>query len=497
MVFYYLGINQDTEGIDAVLFNMAWQVVARGCCAIELLRPRDGWVENNAEQVWEATQAAVGQALRKAGAEPRQIRSIGINHEGETVVMWNKFTGRPLYNSIVWRDQRTVHRCDQMALQYNNLVHQKTGLMIDSYFSAPKVQWILEHIPGAQEALESGALLAGSMGCWLVWKMTGGRFHITDTSSASRTLFFDVNLEEWCQDTTEIFGADPSILPTICDSAPRGVRTDPQSFLGIDAPIGGLLVDQQAALLGQGCTMPGAIKATYGNGCFLLMNTGPVLVQSHNGLLPTVAWQTKNTTTYALDGGVYTTGGAARWLSRTMGLMDDPTQSEQMAASVPDTGGVIFVPAFTGLAAPYWDSYARGMMIGLTAETTPAHLARATLEATAYQVWDLLDAMKKDAQMPIPVLRCHGRPAANRFMMQFQSDILGLPLEVSGQEEITALGAAFLGAISVGDYDSIDDIDSLWRCERSYEPQMTEERRGHLLYHWHRAVERAKYWSED
>ncbi len=494
---YYLGIDQGTTGTTAILFDGNWQVAARGYCVTQLLYPRTGWVENDADMIWMSVLRAVTQAMEMVRAAPEQIRSIGLNHEGETVVVWDRKTGEPLCRSIGWQDRRTARYADMMADRYNSLVREKTGLMIDSYFSATKLKWMLDHVENAREYLRQGRLLAGTMDTWIIWRMTGGRAHITDASTASRTMLYDVAEGDWCGELVDLFGLEQSMLPEICDSIVSGVWADPEAFLGIRAPVSGVLVDQQAALLGQACVTPGLVKTTYGTGCFMLMNTGDVMARSKNGLLPTVAWRMGGKTTYALDGGVYVTGAATKWLQEGLELVDSPADTEALALSVFSNGGVYFVPAFAGLAAPHWDSYARGMMIGITGGTKKAHVVRATLESTAYQVRDVLDVMRRDSGVSVSVMRCNGRATENRFLMQFQADILGIPLEIPENEETTALGAAFLSSIGVGDYGSVDDMTGIWQCAKYYEPKIGADQRMSLLYHWHRAVERAKYWSED
>ena len=494
---YYLGIDQGTTGTTAILFDSAWQVAARGYCGTQLLYPRDGWVENDADMIWLAVLRSVSQAMEAVSAQPGQIRSIGLNHEGETVVIWDRETGEPMCRSIGWQDRRTARCADLMADRFNPLVREKTGLMIDSYFSATKLEWMLDHVENAREYLRQGRLLAGTMDAWIIWKMTGGKAHITDASTASRTMLYDVEAGDWCDELIDLFELDRSMLPEIRDSIVSGVYADPDAFLGIRAPVSGVLVDQQAALLGQACITPGSVKTTYGTGCFMLMNTGESMIRSNNGLLPTVAWRIGGQTTYAIDGGVYITGAATKWIQEGLELVNSPAETERLAFSVSSNGGVYFVPAFTGLAAPHWDSYARGMMIGITGATKKAHVVRATLESTAYQVRDVLDVMRQESGVSVPVMRCNGRATENRFLMQFQADILNIPLEIPENQETTALGAAFLGSVGLGDYGGLEDLNGIWRCARCYEPRMREEQRGYLLYHWHRAIERAKYWSEE
>lgn len=493
---YYLALDQGTTGTTAILFNRNWREVAKGYCEIPVIYPRAGWVEHDPDDVWNSVLTATRQALQNVGAEASAIRCIGLDHEGESVVVWNRETGRPIYNAIVWQDRRTARAADEMAYEYNDLVREKTGLMIDSYFSATKYQWILTHVDGAQELMRQGKLLAGTLDSYIIWKMTNGAAHITDTSTASRTMLFNLAQNRWDDTLLELFGLQREMLPAVCDSAVRYCTTDPRVFFGVSVPISAILVDQQAALVGNGCIDPGSIKVTYGTGCFMLLNTGGATVTSEHGLLPTIAWRLMGKTTYALDGGVYTTGAATTWLQRNLGIMTTPGESDALASSVESNGGVYFVPAFTGLAAPYWDSYASGMIIGLNGAVGKNHLIRAALESTAYQVWDILDAMVKDARFPITALRCNGGPQANRFLMQFQADILGLPLEIPHVPHTTAFGSAFMGALGIGDFDSIHDIANYWAIAQRYEPKMSADQRGSLLYHWHRAVERAQYWVE-
>lgn len=494
---YYLGLDQGTTGTTAILFDRQWNAVSRGYEQIPLLYPRSGWVEHDARAVWTSVLSSTAQALSQIGAEAGSIRCIGLNHEGESVVVWDKLTGEPIYNTIVWQDRRTAHYADSLTDQYNGLVRGKTGLMIDSYFSATKLKWILDHAEGAGELAAKGRLLAGTMDSWIIWKMTHGRTHVTDASTASRTMLFNLESGDWDQELLDLFELDRSLLPEVRDSAAVYAWTDPLDFLGARIPISGILVDQQAALVGQACVQPGMVKTTYGTGCFMLMNTGETPVFSESGLLPTVAWQLSGKRTYALDGGVYITGGATRWLQESLNLVEDPRDTEPLALQVPDNGGVYFVPAFTGLAAPHWDSYASGMVIGITGGTRKAHIVRAALEATCYQVRDVLDVMCRDSNVPITAMRCNGRATANRFLMQFQSDILDLPLEIPEHADTTAFGSAFMGALGLGEFESISDAAQLWRSEHRFEPRMDASRREHLLYHWHRAVERSKYWRED
>lgn len=494
---FYLGIDQGTTGTTTILFDENWNLAARGYREIRQIYPRAGWVEHDAVEIWESVLSAVQDAMSAVGAVPGDIACLGIDHEGESVVLWDRTTGAPIYNAIVWQDRRTARYSDTLTEKYGDLVRERTGLMIDSYFSATKIQWILDNVEGAREQMKAGRLLAGNMDAWLIWKMTHGRVHATDASTASRTMLFNIHTQKWDAEILNLLKIDESILPEIHDSASLFGRTDPMDFLGISTPISGVLVDQQAALFGQACTIPGTIKTTYGTGCFMLMNTGSTPVYSPNGILTTVAWQLGGKLDFALDGGIYISGAATQWLRDGLKIIHSASETEAMARRANDNGGVYFVPCFTGLAAPYWDSYARGMMIGLTGGTTQEHIVRATLESTAYQVKDVLDVMEKDSKVPVSVMRCDGGATVNSFLMQFQSDILGIPLDIPVVTDTTALGAAYMAALGIRDFTSIHDVASNWKLARTYEPQMSADERDSLLFNWHRAVERAQHWVLD
>lgn len=493
---YYLAVDQDTTGTEVVLFDEKWNVAARGNYDVPVLYPRIGWAERDPEEVWRSVLLAAARALKVVGADTGDIISVGVNHEGESVVIWDKNTGKPIYNAIVWQDRRTARAADKLAINYDELVRKKTGLMIDSYFCATKYQWILDHVEGAREKMQNNELLAGTMDTWILWRMTHGQAHVTDASTASRTMLFNVGRGDWDDELLELFGIRRSMLPRICDSAGVLCRTDPDSFLGICAPVSAVLMDQQAALAGLGCVEPGMVKITYGTGSFMMMNTGPTIIESPHGLLSTVAWQLEGEKTFAVDGGAYITGGAVKWLKNTMGLCESVDETARMADSVPDNGGVYFVPAFSGLAVPHWDSYASGMMIGLSAGVKKEHIVRASLEATAYQVLDVLEVMIRDAGVKVNTIRCNGHPTRNPFLMQFQADILNMPLDIPQISCTTAFGAAFFSALGIGHFSSIRDISEMWRPALRYEPNMSRDQRDYLVYNWHRAVERAKYWVE-
>ena len=495
---YFIGLDQGTTGITALLLDENWDAVARGYKEISQIYPCAGWVEHDAEEIWQCTCETVRQVITAAGLTAQDtIACIGIDHEGESVVLWDRETGIPIYNAVIWQDRRTSQMADELKQKHQQMILDKTGLIVDAYFSATKIQWILQNVERAKELAQSGRLLAGTMDTWLVWKMTGGRVHITDASTASRTMLFNIHTGSWDQDLLDLMEIDRRILPEVCDSAQLYGYTDPEAFLGLKVAISGVLVDQQAALFGQTCLSPGTVKTTYGTGCFMLMNTGETPTHSENGLLTSVAWQLNGKRTYCLDGAIYISGAAIQWLRDGLKIVSSASETERRARSVQDTNGVYFVPSFTGLAAPYWDSYARGTMVGITAGTTQEHIIRAALEATAYQVKDVLDHMVQDTNVPISVMRCDGGATANGFLMQFQSDILGIPLDIPKITETTALGAAYMAALGVGEFSSPKEICKNWVLDRCFEPRMSTDQRESMMFNWHRAVERARNWALD
>lgn len=495
---YFIGLDQGTTGITALLLDENWDAVARGYKEISQIYPCAGWVEHDAEEIWQCTCETVRQVITAAGLTAQDtIACIGIDHEGESVVLWDRETGIPIYNAVIWQDRRTSQMADELKQKHQQMILDKTGLIVDAYFSATKIQWILQNVERAKELAQSGRLLAGTMDTWLVWKMTGGRVHITDASTASRTMLFNIHTGSWDQDLLDLMEIDRRILPEVCDSAQLYGYTDPEAFLGLKVAISGVLVDQQAALFGQTCLSPGTVKTTYGTGCFMLMNTGETPTHSENGLLTSVAWQLNGKRTYCLDGAIYISGAAIQWLRDGLKIVSSASETERRARSVQDTNGVYFVPSFTGLAAPYWDSYARGTMVGITAGTTQEHIIRAALEATAYQVKDVLDHMVQDTNVPISVMRCDGGATANGFLMQFQSDILGIPLDIPKITETTALGAAYMAALGVGEFSSPEEICKNWVLDRCFEPRMSTDQRESMMFNWHRAVERARNWALD
>ena len=482
---YILGIDQGTTGVTAMLFDKNLAPISRGYCEIEQFYPQNGWVEHDPENIWVAVKNAVTEAMKNANASPADILAIGIDHEGESAMVWDKESGSPVYPAIVWQDKRTSARAEELEEEFGDLFRRKTALSPDSYFSATKIEWILKNAP------TSRTCLAGNMDAWILYKMTGGKEHKTDASTASRTMLYNIESGMWDEEIFGIFGIDVGILPEIGDSARVFGISDPDAFLGISAPIGAMLCDQQAALLGQGCVRKGMLKTTYGTGCFMLMNTGDEPVYSQNGLVTTVAWQIGGKRTFALDGGVYDAGTAVQWLRDGLGIIDSASECAAFAMSVKDNGGVYFVPAFSGLGAPHHDPYARGMMIGLTRGTTRAHIVRAADEAMAYQVADLAKLMEKDTATPITLMRCDGGAVRDKFLMQFSADMLDIPIEIPDCTEATVRGAAFAAAVGIG-MAKIEDAESLFEVKTRYTPAMTADGRTRLQNNWHRAVERAK-----
>jgi glycerol kinase len=493
---FYLGLDQGTTGTTALLLDDKWNIAAHGYKEHTQIYPESGWVEHDPLEIWNAILYAIDQALKEAGASAGEIACIGLDNQGETCMVWEAATGKPVYNAIVWQDRRTSRYADQLAEKYGDMIRQKTGLVIDSYFSGTKIKWILDHTENGIERAKTGELIAGTLDTWMIWKLTHGKAHVTDYSTASRTMLLNIHTGEWDDEILDAIGIPRKVLPEICDSVQVYGYTDPINFFGVKVPISGSVVDQQAALFGQACYAPGNIKTTYGTGCFMLMNTGDKPIYSQNGLLTTVAWGLDKKMTFALDGGVYITGAAVQWLRDKMRIITTSAETEEIARTAGNTGGVYFVPAFAGLAAPHWDQYARGTIVGITGGTTREQIIRATLESVAYQVSDNLAVMNKDAGIPVEVMRVDGGMVANKFLMQFQADIMGIPVDVPVIIETTALGAAYLAALGIGDFSSLDDLTSHWKLGQRFEPNMKQDQRESLLHDWHRAVERSKAWEE-
>jgi len=494
---FYLGIDQGTTGTTSILFDGAWRIRGRGYKEHTQYYPKPGWVEHDPVEIWQKMLESVSMALENANVPARKIRAIGIDNQGETCMVWERDTGQPVHNAIVWQDRRTALTADKLRNECGEMIHRSTGLQVDAYFSALKIGWILDHLDKGRARADKGELLIGTLDTWLIWKLTGGEAYLTDPSTASRTMLFNIHTGQWDEAILEKLGLSSAILPRIQQTASVFGHTSRNAFFGVEIPISSSVVDQAAALFGQTCYEPGSVKTTYGTGCFMLMNTGEQPVLSRNGLLTTTVWDLEGKLTYALEGGVYIAGAAIQWLRDGLRIIRSADETETIAESVPDCGGAHFVPAFVGLAAPYWDQYARGTIVGITAGTTHAHIVRATLEAIAFQVAEILEVMRTDTGRSIDVMRVDGGAVVNRFLIQFQADILGIPVDVPKINETTALGAAFLAALGVGDVEGTDALRDKWRLECRYEPRFSRDEREKRMYEWRRAVERSREWTQD
>jgi len=492
---YVLALDQGTTSSRAIVFDRRGRPVAQAQKEFEQLYPRPGWVEHNAEEIWESQLSVARAALEKAGASAADVAAIGITNQRETTVVWDRETGRPLHNAVVWQCRRTAPICDRLRADgLSDTVRGKTGLVIDPYFSGTKLSWLLAEVPGLAEKARAGKVAFGTIDTWLIWKLTGGRVHATDFSNASRTMLFNLKDLDWDREMLDILGVPESVMPEARPSSGVLGETDPSLF-GRSIPIAGVAGDQQAALFGQVCFEEGLGKNTYGTGCFMLLNTGSEPVYSEKGLLTTVAWGLPEGTSYALEGSVFVAGAAIQWLRDGLGIIERAAESEELAASVHDTGGVYLVPAFVGLGAPYWDAYARGLIVGVTRGTERAHVVRATLESIAYQTRDVLEAMAEESGLDLKTLRVDGGAVVNDFLMQFQADILGVPVERPVVSETTALGAAYLAGLAVGYWHDRDEIARLWARERVFEPGMDDATRARFYRGWRRAVKRSLAWE--
>jgi glycerol kinase len=491
---YILALDQGTTSSRAIVFDGDASIVAVGQRELPQIFPQPGWVEHDPVEIW-ATQIAVAiEALGRAHVRPRDVAAIGITNQRETTVVWDRETGAPLCNAIVWQDRRTAGVCERLKRDgYELFIRERTGLVVDAYFSGTKVAWILDNVPGARERAEAGQLAFGTIDTWLVWKLTSGATHVTDVSNASRTMLFNIHSRAWDRDLLELLRVPASMLPDVRSSSE--VYGHVSTSLGVaDGPIAGIAGDQQAALFGQMCLSPGLAKSTYGTGCFLLQNTGERPVASRNRLVSTVAWQLGGKTTYALEGSVFIGGAVVQWLRDGLGIIRKSSDVADLAMSVPDHGGVYFVPAFAGLGAPHWDPFARGTIVGITRGTTPAHIARAAVESIAFQVADLLDAVRDDAGAELTELRVDGGAAANDALLQFQADVLGVAVARPTVTETTALGAAYLAGLAVGFWPSTDVLAQHWRVDRRFEPATTPAYAAERRAEWHEALGRSKNW---
>ena len=487
---YLLAMDQGTTSCRAIIFSSDGTMVGTAQKEFTQIFPHDGWVEHDPTEIW-ATQIGVAhEALAKTGLDGADIAAIGITNQRETTVVWDKHTGKPVYNAIVWQCRRTADYCDSLKEQgYGDVVRAKTGLLIDSYFSATKIRWILQNVPGAMEKAQNGDLLFGTVDTWLIWMLTGGKVHATDPSNAARTMLYNIHKLCWDTELLELFGIPACMLPEVLPSSGVFGYTK-LSLFGAEVPIAGVAGDQQAALFGQCCFDKGDVKNTYGTGGFMLMNTGETAVTSQNGLVTSIAWRIGDKTQYVLEGSVFVCGAAVQWLRDGLGIIRSSADTEKLARSVPDNGGVYFVPAFVGLGAPYWDPYARGSIVGLTRAATKAHIVRATLEAMAYQTADVLAVMEKEANAPVSSLKVDGGASANKFLLQFQADITGKQIVRPACIETTALGAACLAGLAVGVYDSLEAIRAIYHHDVQFDAQMTSEQRDTLYDGWKKAVDR-------
>jgi glycerol kinase len=491
---YILALDQGTTSSRAILFDRQGQVAATAQQEYPQHFPQPGWVEHDALDIWHSQLACARQVLRESSVDPAQVAGIGIANQRETTVVWDRATGDPLARAIVWQDRRTAEACDRLRAEGKaGLIQRKTGLELDAYFSATKLQWLLAHVPGARTRAERGELAFGTVDSWLVFKLCGR--HVTDVSNASRTMLFNIHTLRWDEELLDLFGVPAALLPEVVSSS-EVVGTANEACFGRAIPIAGIAGDQQAATFGQACHRKGMVKNTYGTGCFMLMNAGDQPPVSHNRLLSTVGWTVDGRTDYLLEGSVFMGGATVQWLRDGLGIIRQSGDVEALAQSVPDSGGVMLVPAFTGLGAPHWDAYARGAIVGMTRGTTAAHIARAALEAIAYQSAELLAAMQKDAACPVAEVRADGGAARNDLLMQFQADLLGVPVIRPKVTETTALGAACLAGLALGFWSSREEIAAQWQAERRFDPAMSGERRAQLLARWARAVDHARAWAE-
>ncbi|REJ17289.1 MAG: glycerol kinase [Caldibacillus debilis] len=490
---YILAIDQGTTSSRAILFNKKGEIVHTAQKEFTQIFPNPGWVEHNANEIWGSVLAVIATVLAEADVKPEQVAGIGITNQRETTVVWDKETGQPVYNAIVWQSRQTADICEELKEKgYNDLFRERTGLLIDAYFSGTKVKWILDNVEGAREKAEQGKLLFGTMDTWLVWKLSGGRAHITDYSNASRTLMYNIYQLKWDDELLDILGVPKSMLPEVRSSSEIYAHTIPHHFFGQEIPIAGIAGDQQAALFGQACFQEGMAKNTYGTGCFMLMHTGEKAVKSNHGLLTTIAWGLNGKVEYALEGSIFVAGSAIQWLRDGLRMFKEAKDSEEYAKRVPSTDGVYMVPAFVGLGTPYWDSDVRGAVFGLTRGTTKEHFIRATLESLAYQTKDVLAAMEADSGIALKALRVDGGAVKNDFLMQFQSDILNVPVDRPIINETTALGAAYLAGLAVGYWESQEEIANQWAIDKTFKPQMDENERNRLYEGWKKAVQAAR-----
>lgn len=489
MESYILSLDQGTTSSRAMLFNNKGEVVYTAQKEFKQYFPQSGWVEHNANEIWSSILAVIASCISESGIKPSQVAGIGITNQRETTVVWEKNTGEPIHHAIVWQSRQTTTICEELKEQgYGDLFRDKTGLLIDAYFSGTKVKWLLDNVEGAREKADNGDLLFGTIDTWLIWKLSGGKAHVTDYSNASRTLMYNIHELKWDEELLEILQVPKSMLPEVKGSSEVYAKTVDFHFFGQEIPIAGAAGDQQAALFGQACYDSGMAKNTYGTGCFMLMNTGEKAIKSENGLLTTIAWGLDGKVTYALEGSIFVAGSAIQWLRDGLRMFKDASKSEEYATRVESSEGVYVVPAFVGLGTPYWDSDVRGAVFGLTRGTSKEHFVRATLESLAFQTKDVLRAMEQDSGISLKALRVDGGAVKNNFLLQFQSDMLRVAVERTTINETTALGAAYLAGLAVGFWKSVEEIASQWQVERSFEPKMPKEQQTELYDGWKKAI---------
>ncbi|MBS4066518.1 MAG: glycerol kinase GlpK [Chitinophagaceae bacterium] len=492
MSSYILSLDQGTTSSRAIVFDKNGSIISVAQKEFRQIFPQPGWVEHDPEEIWSTQLGVAAEAITKAGLTAEHIHAIGITNQRETTVVWERSTGKPIYNAIVWQDRRTADFCDELKRKnLHILIQKRTGLVVDAYFSATKIKWILDNVEGARTKAEKGELCFGTVDTWLLWNLTKGQVHATDVSNASRTMLMNLETLQWDGELQKIFDVPGNMLPQIRSSS-EVYGTTQNILTAKNIPIAGIAGDQQSALFGQLCTQPGMVKNTYGTGCFMLMNTGEKLIHSHNNLLTTVAWKINGKTEYALEGSVFIAGAVVQWLRDGLGIIRSSSEVETLAATVKDSEGVYIVPAFAGLGAPYWNQHARGAMVGLTRGTTAAHIAKASLDSIAYQTTDVLKAMEADAGIEIKELRVDGGATVNNTLMQFQSDVLNTIVVRPKVTETTALGAAYLAGLSTGYWNSIDELQQQWQVDRKFESSMTDETRTALYNGWLKAVKAAQ-----
>ncbi|CCY49349.1 glycerol kinase [Peptostreptococcus anaerobius CAG:621] len=494
---YVLSFDAGTTSSRAIIFNKKGEIINVAQKEFKQIYPKAGWVEHDPMEIWASQSGVAREVLEMSAIRPEQIAAIGITNQRETTIVWDKNTGRPVYNAIVWQCRRTASYCEKLKEEgWTEKIKDKTGLVVDAYFSGTKIAWILDNVEGAREKAERGELLFGTVDTWLVWNLTRGKVHVTDYSNASRTMLYNIKELKWDDEILEKLNIPKSMLPEVRNSSDVYGHTDTGTYGGAQIPIAGIAGDQQAALFGQNCFEPGMVKNTYGTGCFVLMNTGEEMIQSKNGLLTTIAWGIDGKVHYALEGSVFIAGAAIQWLRDELRLVYDSPQSEYYANKIEDTDGLVVVPAFTGLGAPYWDMYARGGIFGITRGTKREHLVRATLESLAYQSKDVIDAMQEDAGLPLAYLRVDGGASANNFLMQFQADMLNTQVHRPKTLETTALGAAYLAGLAVGYWKDLEEISEEFAIDKEFLPEMSEEKRAKNYKYWKKAVERSMDWVD-